>query len=75
MLARFDGKKFKKIRKQKRRSQAWLAERADTSIRYIRDLEKGIKSNPSAAMVYSFSSALEVPMEMLMTVVEDELVI
>ena len=40
-------------------------------MRYVRDMEKGKKNNPSAAMVYGLSTALEVPMETLMTVQQE----
>ena len=38
---------------------------ADTTIRYIRDMENGKKRNPSIAMVYRLSAALEVHIEAL----------
>lgn len=65
MAVKFDAQKFRSERKKKT-TQAKLAEKADTSIRYIHDLEHGTKSNPSASMVYRLSSALTVPMEALM---------
>lgn len=67
MLVRFDSKKFLAARKKKDYTQAQIAAEADTTIRYVRDMEKGRKTNPSAAMVYRLSAALEVPMEALMT--------
>lgn len=67
MLARFDYKKFLSTRKGKKLTQATVATAANTSIRYVRDMEKGKKSNPSAAMLYGLSAALDVPMESLMT--------
>jgi len=66
MLVLFDSKKFRAVRKAKKYTQAKLAIEADTTIRYIRDIEKGKKTNPSAAMVYKLCAALDVPMEMLM---------
>lgn len=67
MLVIFDGGKFLAARKAKNLSQARIAATADTTVRYVRDMEKGRKTNPSAAMVYRLSAALEVPMEALMT--------
>lgn len=66
----FDSQKFLEERKKKC-TQAQLAERADTSIRYIHDLERGIKRNPSASMVYRISISLDAPMESFMKVVDD----
>lgn len=71
MLVKFDGGKFLATRKAKNLSQAKVAATADTTVRYVRDMEKGKKNNPSAAMVYRLSAALEVPMEALMTVQQE----
>ena len=43
MSAIFDGRKLREIREQQDVSQAELAARAGTTIRYVRALEKGIK--------------------------------
>lgn len=67
MLARFDYKKFLSTRKAKNLTQATVAAAANTIIRYVRDMEKGKKSNPSATILYGLSAALDVPMESLMT--------
>lgn len=72
MQVYFNGQKFKAVRKDRNLSQIRLAEQADTTERYLRDLEHGIKDNPSAAVVYRLSSALQVQMEELMVVREDE---
>lgn len=48
MQAKFNGQKVRTLRKMKKLSQAMLAEQGDTSERYIRDLERGQKRNPSA---------------------------
>ena len=53
MLVIFDGGKLLAARKAKKLSQATIAATADTTVRYVRDMEKGIKPNPSAAMVYT----------------------
>ena len=47
-------------------TQAELAEKGGVSERYIRALEAGTKSNPSANLVYRLSKALEIYMEDLM---------
>lgn len=72
MQVYFNGQKFKAVRKDRNLSQIRLAEQADTTERYLRDLEHGVKDNPSAAVVYRLSSALQVQMEELMLVREDE---
>lgn len=72
MRVKFNGKKFRDERKKKNISQAQLAEMTDTSIRYVRDLENGIKNNPSASMVYQFSLTLDIPMETLMVKSEEK---
>lgn len=58
MQAKFNGQKVRTLRKMKKLSQAMLAEQGDTSERYIRDLERGQKRNPSASVVCSLSRAL-----------------
>ena len=71
MQVLFDGKKFKAARKQRNLSQTRLAEEAETTERYLRELENGRTDNPSAAMVYRLSVALDLPMEELMTEAEE----
>lgn len=58
MQAKFNGQKVRTLRKMKKLSQAMLAEQGDTSERYIRDLERGQKRNPSASVVCSLSRVL-----------------
>ena len=72
MGARFNASYFKSERKRKNISQSSLADMADTSERYIRDLEKGKKTNPSANLLYRLSKAMGTPMENLMTGTEGE---
>ena len=55
MLAIFDGRKLREIREQQDVSQAELAARAGTTIRYVRALEKGRKRNPSAEQLHWMS--------------------
>ena len=68
MLARFDSEKLRMARKQKKLSQMHLAELCDSSDRYIRDLERGIKENPSATLVCLMSKILEIPMDELIKI-------
>lgn len=51
MEANFDGKKLREVRKSRDLSQVSLASQAGSSDHYIRDLETGRKSNPSAQVV------------------------
>ena len=62
MLAKFDHEKFREERK-KRITQIKLAEEANTSVRYVRDLEHGKKKNPSATLLYQIAVAMGVPMD------------
>lgn len=70
-MVTFSGKKLREVRKSRGISQALLAEKADSSIRYIRSLEVGEKSNPSVKLIYLVSIALAIPMEDLLEVEED----
>ena len=75
MLVIFNGQKLHDRRTSKKISQALLAYRAETTIRYIRDLEKGKKSNPSAALVFRLGNILDIPTGdlMLAQLEEDEI--
>ena len=72
MLAKFNAEKLRVARMERNITQEMLAERCDTTDRYIRDLEAGRKDMPSAALVCRFSLALDVPMESLMDIVQEE---
>lgn len=73
MQAKFNGQKVRTLRKMKKLSQAMLAEQGDTSERYIRDLERGQKRNPSASVVCSLSQALGLAaMDELMEITEED---
>ena len=72
MMARFNADKLRTARIERNITQETLAERCDTTDRYIRDLEAGRKDMPSAALVCRFSLALDVPMESLMDIVQEE---
>ena len=63
MPVSLDGEIFHDIRKTKKPAQAALAEKADTTIRYLRDMENGKKQTPSVATVYKPGAALGVSME------------
>ena len=66
MLVEFDAQNLRFWRKKRKLSQAELAGKGGVSERYIRALEAGTKSNPSANLVYRLSKALEIYMEDLM---------
>ena len=68
MTVLFDPIKLQSARKQRNLTQAMLAERADTSERYVRTLETSKEVNPSAGLVYRLSRALQITMEDLMMV-------
>ena len=62
----FNAKKLRSERKQHDLTQAMLAERADTSARYVRFLETSQTANPSAGLVFRLSKALQLSMGDLM---------
>lgn len=72
MLAKFNADKLRAARANRNMTQETLAERCNTTDRYIRDLEAGRKDMPSAALVCRFSLALDVPMEALMDIIQEE---
>ena len=72
MMAKFNADKLRAARANRNMTQEMLAERCNTTDRYIRDLEAGRKDMPSAALVCRFSLALDVPMESLMDIVQEE---
>lgn len=72
MLAKFNAKKLREARINRRMTQEALAEQCNTTDRYIRDLETGRKDMPSAALVCQLSLALDVPMEALMDIVQEK---
>ena len=72
MPAKFSSQKLRAVRQEKKISQMFLAELCDSSDRYIRDLERGRKANPSATLVYLLSRALDVPMDDLMEIKQEE---
>lgn len=72
MLAKFNADKLRTARIKRKMTQELLAERCNTTDRYIRDLESGRKDMPSAALVCQFSLALDVPMEALMDIIQEK---
>lgn len=72
MLAKFNAQKLRAARERQCLTQEALAERCDTTDRYIRDLETGRKDMPSAALVCRLSLALGLPMEDLMEINEEK---
>ena len=61
----FQYERLKEARLKKNLTQEELAERCGSSDRYIRDLEKGRKVNPSADLVCQIASVVEIPMAAL----------
>ena len=59
-------------RKEKHLTQEMLAERCDCSVRYLRDLELGVKCNLSAALLIQILYALDVPAEELRRIEQDD---
>ena len=72
MQAVFCSHRLKQARLQKNITQEQLAEACQTSDRYIRDLECGRKSHPSAEVVCLLASTLDIPMTELMAVRPEE---
>lgn len=68
MSVKLNGEKLKKLREERNITQEALAELAEMGDRYVRDLESGRKSNPSAALLYRISDALGVSMEELLLI-------
>lgn len=68
MSATFSGTKLRCARTSKKLSQADVAERAETTIRYFGAVERGEKKNPSAAWVCRVSNVLGISMNDLMDI-------
>ncbi len=71
MLVRFLHEKMLQLRREKKLTQETLAELCGCSVRYLRDLERGVKGNPSAALVRRLAYVLEVPMEELLQLTKE----
>ena len=68
----FRSDQLKRARLKKKLTQEDLAAQCNTSDRYIRDLECGRKTRPSAEMVCLLATSLEIPMEDLVDVIQEE---
>lgn len=69
----FRSDQLKRARLKKKLTQEDLAAQCNTSDRYIRDLECGRKTRPSAEMLCLLATSLEISMEELVDVKEEEL--
>ena len=72
MRVTFRHERLKEARSKKNMTQEMLAECCNASDRYIRDLERGRKSHPSAEMLFLLASNLEIPMEELVDMDQEE---
>ncbi len=72
MLVNFNGDKLREIREERNISQVNLADQVDCSDHYIRDLEHGRKSCPSAQILYKIAVVLEIPMESFMQIQSED---
>ncbi len=70
VIFRFD--QLKRARINKKMTQEDLAARCNTSDRYIRDLEHGRKTRPSAEMLCLLAANLDIPMDELVDVLPEE---
>lgn len=70
MVVKFDSKK---LHDERRRNftQEVFAEEVDITVRYLRDLEHGVKSNPSGALLCRMCTVLNLSLEDLMIIEED----
>ena len=72
MQVTFRHERLKEARMKKNMTQEMLAECCNTSDRYIRDLERGRKSHPSAEMLFLLAANLEIPMEELVDMEQEK---
>ena len=73
MKAIFQNQRLQQRRKEKHLTQEMLAELSDCSTRYLRDLETGIKRNPSGALLCQITCILEVSAEELFVIQQDDI--
>ena len=71
MRVTFLHQRLRQKRKEKHMSQELLAEQCNCSVRYLRDLERGVKCNLSASLLFQIITALDVSAEELMCIEED----
>jgi len=67
----FRSDQLKRARLKKKLTQEDLAAQCNTSDRYIRDLERGRKSHPSAEMLCLMAATLEIAMDELIDTEEE----
>ena len=72
MRVLFRADQLKRARLNKKLTQEDLAAQCNTSDRYIRDLECGRKTRPSAEMLCLLAASLEIPMEELVDLQPEE---
>ena len=72
MRVTFHHQRLRQKRKEKHMSQEMLAERCNCSVRYLRDLERGVKCNLSASLLFQIVIELDVSAEELMCIETEE---
>ena len=72
MRVTFLHERLQQKRKEKHLTQEMLAERCDCSVRYLRDLELGVKCNLSAALFLQITYVLDVPADELLRIEQDD---
>ena len=72
MRVTFLHQKLQQKRKEKHLTQEMLAEQCDCSVRYLRDLELGVKCNLSAALFLQITYVLDVPADELLRIEQDD---
>lgn len=72
MRVTFLHQRLQQKRKEKQLTQEMLAERCDCSVRYLRDLELGVKCNLSAALFFQIVYILDVPADELLRIEQDD---
>lgn len=72
MRVTFLHERLQQKRKEKHLTQEMLAERCDCSVRYLRDLELGVKCNLSAALFFQIVYILDVPADELLCIEQDD---
>ena len=64
-MVKLDSNKLRQARIARNLSLEFVAEKGNTIERYLRELESGRKSNPSAAILFGIAQSLAVSMEEL----------
>lgn len=72
MVVKLNADKLQAIRMSRNMTQSYVAERGDTTERYIRDLESGKKVNPSANVLCRICRVLGVSMDDVMEIQQEE---